>query len=404
MQKRFSMVIFLAMLASAAVSASAQAPSANPGDDSKASSANVPGAEYPRVSSDGRVTFRVKAPDAQSVSINPFNGNVDDTGYNGLGKAPYPMTKDKDGFWTVTTPPIIPGFHYYTVLIDGSSVDDPSSETFFGALRELSGVEVPEPGTDFYLPKDVPHGAVQVFWYESKITNQWERVYLYLPPGYDSHPQQHYPVLYLRHGGGENETGWINQGKANFILDNLIAAGKAKPMIIVNENGTILSAGSGRGAAGRGGRGGAMIGNPFTEFDNVVSRDLIPFIDANYRTLADREHRALAGLSMGGAEAMRIGLNHLDLFARIGLFSPAIGNLDPATSYEGKLADAAAVNGQLRLLWIGIGTEDGLHDGVKASHDNLAKAGVKHVWVETGGAHTWTVWRKYLADFAPRLF
>ena len=137
------------------------------------------------------------------------------------------------------------------------------------------------------------------------------------------------------------------------------------------------------GTAGRGGRGGVMIGNPFTEFDNVVSRDLIPFIDATYRTIADRDHRALAGLSMGGAEAMRIGVNHLELFTRIGLFSPAIGNLDPATSYDGKLADAAAINKQLRLLWIGIGTEDSLHDGVKTSHENLDRTGIQHVWVET---------------------
>lgn len=348
---------------------------------------NVPGAPFPRINADHSVTFRIKADDARKVTI-----------------ANHELTKGEDGYWTYTSTPYQPGFYYYSVVVDGFTTTDPGSQTFFGYARQSSGLEIPGEESEFFAPKDVPHGAVRMQWYFSKTTGKWRRILVYTPPGYDEKTNLRYPVLYLQHGAGEDETGWSNQGHENFILDNLIAAGKAKPMIIVNENGTILSAGSGRGAAGRGGRGGAMIGNPFTEFDNVVSRDLIPFIDANYRTLADREHRALAGLSMGGAEAMRIGLNHLDLFARIGLFSPAIGNLDPATSYEGKLADAAAVNGQLRLLWIGIGTEDGLHDGVKASHDNLAKAGVKHVWVETGGAHTWTVWRKYLADFAPRLF
>ena len=364
---------------------------------------NVPGAQFPRINPDNSVTFRVKADDAKKVTI----ANND-------------LTKGDDGYWTFTSSPYQPGFYYYSVVVDGFTTTDPGSQTFFGYARQSSGLEVPGEESEFFAPKDVPHGAVRIEWYFSKTTGKWRRIFVYTPPGYDRNANLRYPVLYLQHGAGEDETGWSNQGHENFILDNLIAAGKAKPMIVVNENGTILNMGAGRGAAGtpppaaapgraggaagRGGRGGVMIGNPFTEFDNVVSRDLIPFVDANYRTMADRDHRAFAGLSMGGAEAMRIGMNHLELFTRIGLFSPAIGNLDPATSYDGKLADAAAINKQLRLLWIGIGTEDSLHDGVKTSHENLEKAGIQHVWVETGGAHTWTVWRKYLADFAPRLF
>ncbi len=368
---------------------------------------NVPGAQFPRINPDNSVTFRIKADDAKKVTI----ANND-------------LTKGDDGYWTFTSSPYKPGFYYYSVVVDGFTTTDPGSQTFFGYARQSSALEIPGEESEFFAPKDVPHGAVRIDWYFSKTTGKWRRIFVYTPPDYDRKTNLRYPVLYLQHGAGEDETGWSNQGHENFILDNLIAAGKAKPMIIVNENGTILSVGAGRGTtgtpppaaapgraggtaggtAGRGGRGGVMIGNPFTEFDNVVSRDLIPFIDANYRTMADRDHRALAGLSMGGAEAMRIGVNHLELFTRIGLFSPAVGNLDPATSYDGKLADAAAINKQLRLLWIGIGTEDSLHDGVKASHKNLESAGIKHVWVETGGAHTWTVWRKYLADFAPRLF
>ncbi len=226
----------------------------------------------------------------------------------------------------------------------------PGSQTFFGGLRQSSGIEIPGPESDFFAVKDVPHGAVRIEWYFSKSTNKWRRIFVYTPPGYDEKPNARYPVLYLQHGMGEDESGWSNQGHENFILDNLIAARKAKPMIVVNEHGTVPDPATALADHQR-----WMLDNRFTEFDGVVSRDLIPMIDARFRTIADREHRALAGLSMGGAEAMRIGLHHLDLFAYIGLFSPAIGNVDPARDYDGKLADA---NRQLRLLWIGIGRSD----------------------------------------------
>ncbi len=389
---------------------------------------NAPNAQYPRINPDRSVTFRIRADDAKSVRITTLG--------------PYDMVKGDDGFWTVTTKPLEPGFYYYAIVVDGFTTADPGSQAFFGYNRYGSAVEVPGPESDLFAPKDVPHGTVRQQWYFSKSTGTsgaWRRVFVYTPPGYDEKPGTRYPVLYLQHGAGENETSWTNQGHANFILDNLIAAGKVKPMIIVNENGLPPPGAGGRGrgaapgtppaagapgaaappaaapaagapaagappaAAGRG-RGGGMMANTFAEFDAVVSKDLIPFIDKTFRTIPRRDQRALAGLSMGGAQTMRIGLNHPELFASLGLFSPAIGNLDPAKDYDGKLADAVVVNKSFPLIWIGIGRGDFLYEGVKVSHENLEKAGIKHVWVETDGAHVWTVWRKYLADFAARLF
>jgi enterochelin esterase family protein len=317
------------------------------------------------------------------------------------------MVKGEDGFWEVRTKPLLPGFHYYEVSVDGFASNDPGSRVFFAAMKEVSGLEVPSPDSDFFAVKDVPHGTVRSQWYLSKTTGQLRRIFVYTPPGYDESTSR-YPVLYLQHGAGEDEAGWSDQGHENFILDNLIASRKAKPMIIVNENGMTgvhLPPASPQPAS-------SQISAPFrqlmeegfTLFDRVVSNDLIPFIDANFRTLPDREHRALAGLSMGGSQAVSIGLNHLEQFAYIGAFSPAIEITDTANDYHGRLANAALVNQQLRLLWIGIGSDDFLLEPVKKSHENLEKAGVKHVWVESSGAHVWTVWRKYLADFAPRLF
>jgi enterochelin esterase-like enzyme len=341
---------------------------------------NVIGAQYPRILPDNSVIFRIKAADAREVTIGE-----------------YKLTKSDDGFWTVRTKPFTPGFHYYSVVVDGFATTDPGSQTFFGALRQSSGIEIPGPESDFFAVKDVPHGAVRIEWYFSKTTNKWRRIFVYAPPDYDKDASTRYPVLYLQHGMGEDESGWTNQGHENFILDNLIAARKALPMIVVNEHGTVPDPATALADHER-----WMLDNRFAEFDAVVSRDLIPTIDRRLRTIADREHRALAGLSMGGAEAMRIGLHHLDLFASIGLFSPAIGNLDPVRDYDGTLANA---NKQLRLLWIGIGKDDtSFFLSVKQSHESLEKAGIHHVWLESDGAHTWTVWRKYLADFAPRLF
>jgi len=219
--------------------------------------------------------------------------------------------------------------------------------------------------------------------------------------------------LYLQHGWGEDETGWSPQCHENFILDNLIASGKAKPMIIVNENG-ITGVTFSPPPAPRPGttpatppprpNPNAFKAETYTLFDNIITKDLIPFIDNQFRTIPDRDHRALAGLSMGGGQAVRIGLSHLDLFSYLGAFSPALFVTDTAKDYDGAFADPAKLNQQLHLLWIGVGSDDFLLAPVKGSHEALQKAGIKHVWVESSGAHVWTVWRKYLADFAPKLF
>ncbi len=207
-------------------------------DEAKPATSNVPRAEYPSVHSDSRITFRLKAPDAKSVKVQP--GGAD----NGLGKGPYEMERSDDGTWTVITPPAVPGFHYYWFVVDGVAVNDPGSETYFGYGKATSGVEVPEPGVDFYDAKEVPHGEVRALWYHSKVTSSPRRALVYTPPGYDADAGKRYPVLYLQHGAGEDERGWTNQGRANFILDNLIAAKKAVPMIIVMDNGYAEKAGT----------------------------------------------------------------------------------------------------------------------------------------------------------------
>jgi enterochelin esterase-like enzyme len=365
-------------------------------DDSKPASSNVPGAAYPRVHGDLRVTFRVSAPNARKVQLQP--GGID----NGLGKGPMDMVReDEKGFWTVTTPPALPGFHYYWFLVDGFQSNDPASETYFGWGRETSAVEVPDK-VDFYATKDVPHGEVRVRPYFSKTSGQWRQAYIYTPPDYDRNPAARYPVLYLQHGAGESERGWTAQGRANFILDNLIAAGSAQPMIVAMENGMVAAR---PGATGNvpGSSPGNLPGNQ--AFGEVVIDDLIPMVDATYRTRTDREHRAIAGLSMGGGQALQIGLTHLDRFAYIGSFSGAIRNFDVKTSYSGVFQDAAAFNKKVRLLWFGAGTgETGMHNTAQAAHEALDQVGIKNVFFECPFAHEWQTWRYDLRDFAPRLF
>jgi enterochelin esterase-like enzyme len=365
---------------------------------------NLPGAEFPRLNSNLSVTFRVKADQAQKVQL-----------LMELGQSTYDMSKGQDGFWEVTTKPLLPGFHYYLISVDGFASTDPGSRTFFAAREEVSGIELPGAESEFFAAKHVPHGTVRTEWYFSKATGKPRRIFVYTPPGYDQGTLR-YPVLYLQHGWGEDEAAWSDQGHENFILDNLIAAKKAKPMIVVNENGmtginfqppppprpgTSSNAPTPRPMASMAS---TIREERYALFDSVISGDLLPFIDTHFRTIPDRDHRALAGLSMGGGQAVRIGLNHLDLFAYLGAFSPALFISDTMKDYDGVFANAAKVNQQLRLLWIGVGSDDSLVGPVKQSHENLKKAGIIHVWVESSGAHVWTVWRKYLADFAPRLF
>jgi len=356
-------------------------------------STNVNNAPFPRIHSDGRVTFRLKAPDARKVQV--FSNY-------GLGTGgPWDMERGNDGTWTLTSPPVQPGFHYYALTVDGVQVNDPASDVFFGTGKPTSGIEIPDSNADFYAVRDVPHGEVRSRWYPSKVTGKMRHVLVYTPPGYDTDPQQRFPVLYLQHGGGEDETGWIRQGHADFIFDNLIAADKARPMIVVMEKGYATRAGESPLPAERGrGDGGA--------FEDVVLKDLIPLIDSAYRTLADREHRAIAGLSMGGGQALRIGLTHLDTFTVVASFS-GLRETDPKTAYDGVLADPAAFNQKVRLLYLHSGTvglDAMIHKNAAALHSALEQSGIRNVVVRDaeGLAHEWQTWRVALHDFAPRLF
>ena len=365
-------------------------------DDALPATTNVPGQSYPRIDSQLQATFRVKAPDAKQVAV-----QVDKH---------YDLVKGDDGVWTVTTTPLVPGFHYYSLIIDGVWTMDPASETFFGMSRQASGIEVPEKGTDFYDAKDVPHGDVRAKWFYSKTTKSWQRCFVYTPPDYDVNTKTRYPVLYLQHGMGEDERGWSVQGRVNFILDNLLAAGKAKPMIVVMANGGIAAGLAGRRPPRPSTPGGpkAPVG-PFLggEFENVMLDDLIPMVDAGYRTRPDRDHRAMAGLSLGGMQTFQTTLKHLDKFAYIGGFSAAGGIYpDLKTDYGGAMADPAAFNKEVKVFWLSVGTEEGRGlNGNKAFHKELDDAGIKNVYYESPGtAHEWQTWRRSLYGFAPLLF
>lgn len=370
------------------------------------SETNVWGSEYPRVDSTGRVQIRIKAPDATKVKVNFWSGPKVD------------MVKQPDGFWTVTTDPLVPGFHYYNLNIDGAEVSDPGTHAFFGGGRPASAVEVPEPGSTYYSAQDVPHGEVREVWYNSKVTGSWLHALVYLPPKYDTQNGARYPVLYLQHGAGEDETGWVRQGHANFILDNLIAAGSCKPMIVVMAYGYARRAGQPAPD---------LTGKPFgspemlkamqdmtAAFEDDVTQALIPYIDSSFRTLSDRDHRAMAGLSMGGMQTFQITIDHLDLFSYIGGFSGAGGmlvlgdrKLDPKTDYNGVFADPDSFAKKVHLLWVGVGTAEPerMRAGLQRLHTSLLDANIQHIFYESPGTdHEWQTWRRDLKDFAPRLF
>ncbi len=351
----------------------------------------------PEVHPDGRVTFRLKAPLVQKVQVEPICGQPENNGYNGLGKGIFDMTEDENGLWSVTTPPAVPGLHGYFYLVDGVRVNDIACKTFGSTKMQACGVEIPEPGVDFYDIKDVPHGQVRMQWYFSKIGNAWRRAYIYVPPDYDKRPDQRYPVFNLRHGGGEDETGWVEQGRANFIMDNLIAEGKAKPMIVVMDWGQVPLPG-------------APVHIPSTppppEIGQVTVTELIPMVDATFRTIPDREQRAMAGLSMGSVQTLYIGLNNLDTFSYLGIFSRRPMSPEEFRNFSNVFADTETFNEKLKLFWWGAGTaEEGIYNATKANLAELAQAGIKSVFVEfPGTSHEWQTWRKSLYDFAQRLF
>ena len=371
----------------------ASAPAAAPAvEDFKPASSNQGGKEYPQVNSERRARFRIVAPQAQSVKVPEWGGIT--------------LTKGEDGAWVGTSRPIDEGFHYYRINIDGAEVPDPGSKFFFGAGRSGSAIEIPAQDEEFYAVKDVPHGQLRQTMYPSKSTNTTRRCFVYTPPDYDKDTTKRYPVLYLQHGAFEDETGWGNQGRAGLIMDNLIAAGKSKPFIIVMDNGgNNFGGGPRRGAppapgAAPGGAGGA----PRPRFDvsgfaKIMTEELIPFIDANYRTIADQPHRAMAGLSMGGGQTRQITLANLDKFSHIGLFSGgSIAANDPA------LADPSTFRQKVKLLFVSYGSKENTA-AAKANHEALEKMGIKNTYYESPNtAHEWQSWRRSLYRFAPLLF
>jgi len=415
------MVLFAAAALPLLLSQPARAqPAAGPGGTFKPASSNVPGQDYPQVDAERRAIYRVRAPDAKKVQVDVGGGQHD-------------MVQGTDSMWTVTTPPLAPGFHYYSIIIDGAQVADPNSETFFGVSKMMSGIEVPSAGEDFYLPMDVPHGEVREKWYYSPITTAWRRAYIYTPPGYDLNRAARYPVLYLQHGAGEDERGWHVQGHMNFILDNLIAAGQAQPMIVVMDNGGgsaafarprtrtagLMGAPPAAGQAGAAGQarpaqaagqaaaaqgGAARPQMPANPFERVMLTEIIPMVDGTYRTIADRDHRAIAGLSMGAGQAFSIGFGNLDAFGSIGAFSGGGARGDLNTAYGGVFADPAAFNQKLRVLFVSIGTTENV-ENARRFHATLDSAGIKHTYFESEGtAHEWQTWRRSLHEFAPLLF
>ena len=355
-------------------------------------STNVPGAQYPQILPDNKVLFRIKAPDAQRVQVD-------------LGRK-YDMVKEEEGSWTITTDPIAEGFHYYSILINGVAVCDPASQTFYGMSRMASGIEIPEKGVDYYNIKDIPHGQIRQVRYYSNITEAWRRAFVYTPAGYDTNISERYPVMYLQHGGGEDETGWWNQGKMDAILDNLIAEGKAKPMIVVMDNGYAIDPDNNKRQSGQGLRG--LFQNKTLE--NVFIQEIIPMIDKEFRTISDRDHRAMAGLSMGGFQSFQIAMSNIDKFAYVGGFSG--GGLiqqdnEFSKMYNGVWADVNAFNQKMKVIYLSIGTDEpaNMYQTVNSFHKEMEKTGIKHVYYESPGtSHEWLTWRRSLYQFAGLIF
>jgi len=352
------------------------------------SATNLPGKAFPRINPDHSVTLRLQAPEAKKVM---FEGG------DGLVVKPLEMTKEAGGFWGTTTPPATPGFHYHWFTVDGLRVNDPGTQLYFGWGRDTSGVEVPDKDGDFYAARpEVAHGSVSIQWYHSKITGKWRRCFVYLPSGYETDTRR-YPALYLLHGSGENERSWGEQGRANFIMDNLLAGGTAKPFLLVMDSGY---------AAYPDPQPQDRMG-PTAAFEEVLTKELIPFIDNRFRTQANAAHRAMAGLSMGGGQTLSIAPKHPELFAFIASLSTGGRSaFDPNTAYGGVFKDAAAFAKGNKLLFLSAGTaEAAFHTNVKTMHDALTSAGIRSTFYSSEGtSHEWQTWRRSLHDLAPRLF
>ena len=361
-----------------------------------ASPNNMYGGQFPRIEADNSVTFQFRAPDAQKVQV-------------AIANVPYDMVKNAEGVWTYKSEPQDLGYHNYWMIVDGAVVLDPATDGFIGYSRDCNGFEIPDPNGDFYDLKDVPHGDVLIKNYFSKVTDSWRMAYIYTPPGYSKNTSTRYPVLYLQHGGGEDQRVWIEMGRTNLILDNLIAEGKCKPFIVVMETSAATRPGdtppAPRQAAAAQGQGQGQAGQPaaaarprgsfsFDVYAELMTNDLIPFIDSYFRTLTDGDSRAMAGLSMGSMVTRSVTLPNLDKFSYIGLFSG--GTIAP---------DQISDKSKVKLVFMSYGSREGGSANVKAAADALNEAGIKGVsYVSPLTAHEWQSWRRSLHEFAPLLF
>ena len=345
-------------------------------DDFKPSTLNQPGQEYPQVNSQGYARFRITAPAADSVRVSLGLG----------GRGGTKLAKASDGTWVGTTEgPLDEGFHYYHLNIDGGIFNDPGTLNFYGSTRWESGIEIPAHDQDFYALKEVPHGHVQQVLFPSKSTNTSRRAFVYTPPGYENDKTKKYPVLYLQHGWGEDETAWSNQGHANLIMDNLIAGGRIKPFIIVMTYGMTNNI--------RPGGGGGMRSFKIDSFQTVLVDELIPYVDAHFRTKADQAHRAMAGLSMGGMETHTITLNKPAVFSYYALLSGGIYKPE-------EIKDKSKV----KLIFLSCGSKE-RPDGVRNAVVALKDAGFNAVsYISENTAHEFLTWRRSLYELAPLLF
>jgi enterochelin esterase family protein len=335
----------------------------------------------PQVGDDRRVTFRLRAPNATAVSVS-----------GDWPGGPQPLAKDEQGIWTATVGPLEPDLYGYSLLVDGFRTLDPAN-AWVKPMRSPTTSVVEVPGSPPRLSEwqDVPHGTVRLHEYRSRVLDRRRGLFVYTPPAYDRDPDARYPVLYLFHGSGDNEATWTVLGRAHLILDNLIAQGKAQPMLIVMPDGHAVPPG---GAEGR--------MRNIEAFARDLLEEVLPFVETNYGTRPGPENRAIVGLSMGGGQSLTIGLNHPELFAWVGGFSASIGN--PETTVAAALADPAATNSRLRLLWIACGKDDRLVENARDLDGRLTEKGIRHEFQVTEGNHSWPVWRRYLPQFAERLF
>jgi len=344
---------------------------------------NVRSSKYPQIMPDGRAVFQIKAPDAQKVQLDLVRK--------------YDMVKSSDGIWSVTTDSLSEGIHYYSLIIDGLAVCDPSSEAFYGMGRMASCIEVPFKGDGYYALKDIPHGEIRIKRYYSEVTRSWRRFFIYTPADYDVNTSEKYPVLYLLHGGGEDERGWAEQGKTDIILDNLIAEKKAKPMLIVMMDGNFPTVGNLFGE------------NMLKAFTAELKQSVIPFVEKNFRAETDSKNRALAGLSMGGIQTLYTGINNTGLFSYLGVFSSGwIQSMqeDLANAqYNFMSKNSDKINTDLKQFWISMGgPEDIAYKNCKIMLSKFDGMNIKYTYSEYPGGHTWPVWRNNLFNFAQQLF